>query len=185
LIVEDEPRLRELIARAVGQWEMGVVTARTAEEALRVVETQRIDVLILDINLPGMSGLELLATLRARGSKVAAVVLTGFGDLELAKQAIRLDVVDFMTKPFHMGDLERAVDRARKRASPTTSNTDSESPAPLGSEETLEDIERRHILSALERNNGNRTLTAIELGISRRTLQYRIAEYQKKGLTGA
>jgi DNA-binding NtrC family response regulator len=184
LIVEDEPRLRELLVRAVAQWNVGAHAVRTAEEALKHLETHRADILLLDINLPGMSGLELLRTLRERGSKVQAIVLTGFGDLEAAKLAIRLDVVDFLTKPFHLGDLEVAIDRARKRLMPPRPELgEAGPPPPFGDtpEQTLEELERRHILAALERNRGNRTATAEELGISRRTLQYRIAEYVKKG----
>ena len=47
--------------------------------------------------------------------------------------------------------------------------------------QTLEDVEREHIISALRRNGGNRTATALELGISRRTLQYKLSEYQRQG----
>jgi len=50
-----------------------------------------------------------------------------------------------------------------------------------GPVQTLEDVEREHIISALRRNDGNRTATALELGISRRTLQYKLSEYQKQG----
>jgi len=54
-------------------------------------------------------------------------------------------------------------------------------PEPDEPVQTLEDVEREHIISALRRNDGNRTATALELGISRRTLQYKLSEYQRQG----
>ena len=81
--------------------------------------------------------------------------------------------------------METALSRARKRWSdlqplPEVSTA---VPQPPANDEaaTLEELERQHILAALERNHGNRTATAVELGISRRTLHYRLTEYLRKG----
>jgi len=117
-------------------------------------------------------------------------VLTGFGDLDTAKRAIRLDVSDFLTKPCALGDIELALDRARQRRlavnEPTASPNDSLTAAPPPPAKpvpmTLEELERQHILASLERNGGNRTATAAELGISLRTLYYRLETYQRQGL---
>ena len=112
-------------------------------------------------------------------------MLTGFGDLETAKAAIHLDVVEFLTKPSPLNKIEEALDRARRRIDEARlrSMTAATPPPPpvsiLG--QTLEESERAMILAALERNNGNRTATAVELGISRRTLHYRLQEYQERG----
>jgi len=184
LIVEDEPRLRELLERAIGSWEFKVASARTAEEAIKLGAQAMPDIVLLDLNLPGMGGIELFEQLRARDKRLRVIVMTGFGDLDAAKQAIRLDVTDFLTKPCHLGELEVSLDRARKwlrridtgRIETSTTGDDSADAAA-----TLEIMERRQILAALERNDGNRTATAIELGISRRTLQYRLSEYVEKG----
>jgi len=119
------------------------------------------------------------------------IVLTGFGDLDAARKAIHLDVVDFLSKPCALGDLEIALDRARSRlrkfSEPELPEPEEEPKLEFTPRETspavsLEDVERQTILAALEKNNGNRNATAAELGISLRKLYYRLAQYQKQGL---
>jgi DNA-binding NtrC family response regulator len=184
LFVEDEPRLREILQTAMTSWGFAVGTARSGEEAIKTMEQQTRDIALLDLNLPGMSGIELFEQIRSRWPATAVVILTGFGDLAAAKAAIRLDVVDFLTKPCRLDDLETALDRAWKRSPasqlpivPAAAMPDDPEAPP----KTLEEIERKHILETLSRHKGNRTTAAAELGISRRTLQYRLSEYQEKG----
>lgn len=183
LIIEDEPRLRDLYSEALRGWGLSSTTARSGEEALRSIDEHPADILLVDLNLPGMSGIETLQELRNRGIDAPAIILTGFGDLKAAQQAIELKVVAFLTKPVPLGELEQAIDRARKQLKPDLPIIvpDAAAPADGAKPVKLEELERQHILSALSRNNGNRTATAKELGISRRTLQYRLAEYQAKG----
>jgi DNA-binding NtrC family response regulator len=171
LMVEDEPRLRDLLGQALLNWSFSFSAARSGEEALRLCETASPDVLLLDLNLPGMDGLDTLANLRSRGVTAAAIILTGYGDLAAAQRAIELGVVAFLTKPFRLGELEKALAKAWKRPTPASAADD----PPLT--HRLDEIERQHILTVLEQQNGNRTATAKLLGISRRTLQYRLAEY--------
>ncbi len=99
LLVEDESRLREMLLRAIGEMGFEPVGAGSAEQAQRTMEHRPAPVVIVDLNLPGASGLDLLRTVRSRWPATQAIVLTGFGDLDAARQAIRLDVVDFLTKP--------------------------------------------------------------------------------------
>jgi DNA-binding NtrC family response regulator len=204
LLVEDEARLRELLLRAIPDMGFPAAGARTAEEALKALEVKPRSAVVLDLNLPGMSGLEFLEIARKRWPKMAVVILTGFGDLDAARKAIRLDVVDFLTKPCSLGELEVALDRARRRWSGDLNPDEAamrvarqqlqqqrvavEEPREdrltdphVEGPQKLDEIERQHILSALQRNSGNRTATAKELGISLRTLYYRLAEYEKKG----
>jgi two-component system response regulator RegA len=191
LVVEDEPRLRDLMVHAIPDMGFEALGARSAEEALRLMESDPRGLIILDLNLPGMSGMEFFRILRERWPETQVIVLTGFGDLEAARQAIRLDVVDFLTKPCHLGDLELSLDRARRRLVPKIESlplgADEEddealaAPAGANPSKKLDDIEREHILAALERQHGNRTATAKELGISLRTLYYRLEEYRKQG----
>jgi DNA-binding NtrC family response regulator len=191
LIVEDETRLREMLAHAVTDMGFDVSTARSAEAAVKMLDQQPADILLLDLNLPGINGIELFEIIHKRWPAIQVIVLTGFGDLDVAKRAIRLDVSDFLTKPCPLGDLEIALDRARHRRlvaidptylAPEAPPPPTPEPAKTAAPMTLEEIERAHILAALERNGGNRTATAQELGISLRTLYYRLETYQKQGL---
>jgi DNA-binding NtrC family response regulator len=189
LIVDDEPRMRELLSRAVGGWGFDVTTAKSGEEALRLAAEHPPHIAMLDLDLPGISGLDTFKKLRERQPDLQGIILTGFGSLDAARQAIHLDVVEFLTKPTPLGDLEHALDRAIRRLAPVLPTPpiipDLMQDAPDSEEsepgQTLAEVERRHILETLTRNNGNRTATATELGISRRTLYYKLAEYQTDG----
>jgi DNA-binding NtrC family response regulator len=184
LVVDDEGRLRDVLTRAIASWGFQVAGARSAEEALRLMQASKFDISIVDLNLPGISGIELFEKLRAIQPEHQVIVLTGFGNLEAARAAIRLDVVDFLEKPCPLGELEKSLHRATLRLiRPLSQPLEQPVPEPESDQpvQTLEDVEREHIISALRRNGGNRTATALELGISRRTLQYKLSEYQRQG----
>jgi DNA-binding NtrC family response regulator len=182
LVVEDESRLRDLLQRALTGWGFEAAAARSGEEAVRLNDSQPFDIVILDLNLPGVDGLDTLRRLRERSADLQAIILTGFASIDAAKQAVHLDVVEFLTKPCHLGELEQALDRALRRMAPNApAILDQPDLPPPSAGMTLGEVERQHILAALQRNNGNRTATATELGISRRTLYYKLDEYQKQG----
>jgi DNA-binding NtrC family response regulator len=183
MIVEDEPRLRELLGDALRGWGLQSVAFRTGEDALRAGNVDA-DIVLLDLNLPGIGGLDTLAELRQRKIDAPAIVLTGFGDLPAAQRAIELGVSAFLTKPCRLGELEQAIDRCRRQLThePPVLEEHRTTPAvPVEGTTPLDEVERQHILDALARHNGNRTATAAALGISRRTLQYRLAEYERGG----
>lgn len=196
LIVEDEVHLREMLTRAVGEMGFSPTAVGSAEAALRTLDQQPCDIVILDLNLPGMHGMDMLEQLRRKEPDVQVIILTGFGDLDAAKRAIHLDVVEFLTKPCALGSLEQAIDRARRRRfkmmQPDLPVPEEEPPqfsSPLpppdadpSSAVSLEEMEQRHILAVLDKNRGNRSATAAELGISLRKLYYRLGQYQKQGL---
>jgi DNA-binding NtrC family response regulator len=184
LLVDDETRLREMLTTAVGDMGFVVTPARSAEVAMKAIESQSFDIVILDLNLPGMSGMEFFEVLRQKMPEGQVIILTGFGTLENARRAIRLDVSDFLTKPCALGELEVALERARQKRLAVWVPEKVELPPQILSQPgmTIEELERRHILATLERNNGNRSATANELGISLRTLYYRLGAYQRQGL---
>ncbi len=197
LIVEDERRLREMLQAYLTEMGLEPTGAASAETALRLLEQQPFAIAIVDLNLPGMGGMDFCQRVRQRWSSMQLIILTGFGDLETAKRAIRLDVVDFLTKPCGMDNLEAALGRARLRwldhwlatadhrslgTLPPEPHTDpgpsSSTPLPV----SIDDMERQLILAAVERHNGSREAAAAELGISVRKLYYRLRQYQQRGL---
>jgi DNA-binding NtrC family response regulator len=206
LIIDDEPQLRSMLMEAIADMHYEPAAVASAEGAIRAMQKESFDILILDLNLPGASGMELLKTIRATKPSPQVIIQTGFGSLEDAKQALRMDVVDFLTKPCGLSELETALDRARNRRltelgdataprviaeaegapraprptpAPTTA-TPSEA-AHVGDPVSLDDLERDHILAMLARNGGNRAATAQQLGISVRKLYYRLEQYQRSG----
>lgn len=184
LIVDDEPRIRELLMDLCPDLGLVPVAARSAEEAIRLIEQSPPDILILDLNLPSMAGLDLLEHLRAEHPQMPVIILTGFGDLPAAQRAIHLNVTEFLTKPCHLRDLELALNRARHALPARVAVDDPERsvvPAFHVDTMTLAESEYRQILAALRRNSGNKTAAASQLGISRRTLHYRLAHYKSLG----
>ena len=182
LVVEDERRLRALLLEMIPELGFIAASASSAEEALAIMESDPRDILLLDLQLPGMGGMELFEKVKVRWPQTEAVILTAFGDLETARRAIHLDVVEFLCKPFHLRDIEVAFDRARKRI--IRRDERATTLLPIESSEpglTLSQLEHRQILASLQRHSGNRTAAATELGISRRTLHYRLAEYRDRG----
>lgn len=213
LVVDDEQRLREVLVRGIAQMGFACDGAGSGEEALRMMRQRPRGVAIIDLNLPGIQGMELFEQVRRGWPATQVIVLTGFGDLDTAQQAIRLDVVDFLTKPTHLGELEQALSRAWQRIDRSTppeetvklparlarddaAGEDASAPTPQldtpptpGFDEdappadaSLEELERHHILQTLARHDGNRRQTADALGISLRTLYYRLNRYQEEGL---
>jgi DNA-binding NtrC family response regulator len=192
LVIDDESRLRDMLVRSATEMGFKAVAARSAEQAMKLLESEgnEIDIVLLDLNLPGMDGMELLEQLKRRWPHTQVIVLTGFGSLEAAKKAIRLDVVDFLTKPCALEELEVSLARARRRRlesfEPEIPSSESHDELPLSETKdnaapmTLEEVERVHILAALDRHDGNRAAAAAELGISERTLYYRLGQYQHR-----
>jgi DNA-binding NtrC family response regulator len=115
LVVEDDRRVREMLLDAVADMGFDVSAAPSAEAALKAIAQDEPDIAILDINLPVMSGMDLFEQVRQRWPAVQVIILSGYGDLESARRAIRLDVVDFLSKPCALGELEQAIQRARSR----------------------------------------------------------------------
>jgi len=187
LIVEDEPRLRDLLADVLPDMGYEPVPARTAEAAFKVLDDTPIDIVMLDLNLPVMDGMSFLDKFREKHTDTPVVIMTGFGDLPSARRAIRHGVSDFLSKPCHLGEIEAALDRARRKLPRTLPDLDANKPeATEASEprlsdtiETIADAERRMIYAALKRHDGNRSAAAEQLGISRRTLYNKLAEYEK------
>jgi DNA-binding NtrC family response regulator len=183
MIVEDEPRMRELLLRMLHELGYAGRAHASAEAAWRELEASREPtILLLDLNLPGMTGLDLHNKARAAGKPVAAIVLTGFGSVESAQQAIRQEAVDFLTKPCHLGELEAAIVRAemklREPAKLPAVMAEASSADSSAHGRTMDQVEHEHIMAALARHGGNRKAAADELGISLRTMYYRLKRYR-------
>jgi signal transduction histidine kinase/DNA-binding response OmpR family regulator len=111
LVVDDEPPVidvfREFLA---GQgYELG--TATTGEEALRTIESFRPDIILTDINLPGLSGLDVMAHAKSLDPEVAVIVVTGYASASTAIEALRQGAYDYVTKPFDLDEVHQIVER--------------------------------------------------------------------------
>ncbi len=110
LVVEDEEKLRRVVELQLKGAGFEVEQAGTVEQAMRLAD--RADVILTDLRLPGVSGLELLANLRRQDSHTPVVVMTAFGSIETAVEAMKAGAVDFLPKPFSLDHLMTVVNKA-------------------------------------------------------------------------
>jgi DNA-binding NtrC family response regulator len=111
LIVDDERAIREAcreVAQALG---FNTSVADSAEHAYRLLDTQGIDAVLLDLKLPGAGGLEALRQIRERRPDAAVIVVTGYGTVQSAVQAMKNGAYDYVTKPFSMDELKLLLER--------------------------------------------------------------------------
>jgi two-component system response regulator AtoC len=99
LIVDDEEVMRNVLARYFATRNYETVTASSGEEAVRIVDEQPVDAVLLDISMPGMGGLEALARINARRPDVPVVMVTGVDDEQVARDAVQSGAFDYMLKP--------------------------------------------------------------------------------------
>lgn len=112
LIVDDEADFRQSACRYLSRLGFRVDEAEDGEEAVNVSTNKKFDVVIMDIHMPGMSGIEALEILMKRESPPKVIMLTGGGTIENAVESIKLGAYDFLTKPAKLDDLARLVKRA-------------------------------------------------------------------------
>lgn len=115
LLVEDEDDFRETSARWMTRKGHHVLTAANGAEAQELLREHSCDVAVFDLNLPGMSGIELLQRVRHDKIDMEVIMLTGQGTIESAVTAMKLGACDFLTKPCSLGDLEHHCALARDR----------------------------------------------------------------------
>ncbi|RZS54884.1 sigma-54-dependent transcriptional regulator [Sphaerotilus mobilis] len=111
LIIEDETTLARNLAMYLERMGDEVRIAGRAEDGLTLLETWRPDIVILDHNLPGMTGLEALSRIRAVDTDARIIMVTGYGSTELAVEAMKAGAADFMTKPLVLSELKIVLDR--------------------------------------------------------------------------
>jgi DNA-binding NtrC family response regulator len=115
LIVDDDEPLRQALARRFRRLGLAVTEAADAEEALARADHAAHDVALLDLHLPGMTGIELLGRLKGHWPELEAIMLTGHGSIETAIQAMKQGAYDYLTKPFQLPELEIHVQKAYEK----------------------------------------------------------------------
>jgi two-component system response regulator HydG len=121
LVVDDEPPLRRAVVRMLMANGMHVVAAEDSSRALSLLETEPFDVALVDLIMPTMGGLELLAVIKRRSPEVEVVMMTAYGDVETAVKAVQAGAYNFLTKPFRSNEevihiIRRAAERRNLKA---------------------------------------------------------------------
>ena len=112
LVVDDDRRMCELLAAGLGRKGFDVETRQSAAEAFDLLALSEFEVVVTDLNMAGLNGLEFCQRVAASFPDVPVIVITAFGSLETAVAAIRVGAYDFITKPFEIDELLFALDRA-------------------------------------------------------------------------
>ena len=111
LVVDDEVTTRNLCRDVAVDAGLQVYVAQTTEEALEILDQYPIDIVVTDLQVPQLGGLELLKRTRANNAEIAIIVLTQYGTIATAIEATRLGATDYVTKPFHVEELRGKLDR--------------------------------------------------------------------------
>ena len=160
LLVDDDAVYRERLAKAMTARGYEVRTAADAEAAVALAEADSPELAVLDLRMPGESGLELLRRLKAIDPTTKILMLTGYGSIATALEAVRLGAVHYLTKPVDVDEILAAFDRDGA----TTEVLDTETPS-------LARVEWEHLQRVLNDCEGNLSEAARRLGMHRRSLQ--------------
>jgi two-component system response regulator RegA len=171
LVVDDDLMHRNRAVRAFAARGHEAIAAEHAEDALRLAAADRFDRAVLDLRMPGRDGLELARELMKLQPHLDVVILTGYGSIPLAVEAIRIGVLDVLTKPADADQVLLAFEPEDRKAEAATEN-DGPYEVP-----TLDKVEWEHIQRVLSDCGGNITKSAKVLGIHRRSLQRKLQRY--------
>jgi DNA-binding NtrC family response regulator len=114
LIVDDEVGPRESL-RMILKPIYEIYTATNGDEALQVIQKENIDLVTLDLRMPGLSGIDVLREIKKIKADVEVIVITGYGTLTNAQEAIRYGAGDFISKPFNVADIIAIISKSFER----------------------------------------------------------------------
>ena len=109
LLVDDDSAFRHVMAGELRRLGHDVATAGSGEEAVAQIERQAPEIVLLDLRLPGMDGLETLQAIRGRNSSIEVIMLTGHGSIDSAIESIRVGAFDYVTKPCPLDEIQIRV----------------------------------------------------------------------------
>ncbi|RMH36107.1 MAG: sigma-54-dependent Fis family transcriptional regulator [Nitrospirae bacterium] len=151
LLVDDDEHLRAAIREALEHRGYCVRVARDGHEGLQYLMEEPVQLVLIDLNMPGMNGIEMLRTLRSAGFTVPVVVLTAYGTMDSAIEAMKLGATDYLRKPCPLEEVERLVQRFCMASPEPVEATEHELRHPQDSDGFLTRNDRmRHLLAMLE-----------------------------------
>ena len=169
LIADDDAPFRERLARAFKERGFDVRAVADGAQAIAAAEEESPEYAVLDLRMPGASGLEVVRSLRTIDPGTKVVVLTGYGSIATAVEAVRLGATHYLTKPADLDDILAALHRGDPAEGSST---------PLPAETpSLARVEWEHINRVLLDCGENVTRAARVLGIHRRSLQRKLSKY--------
>ncbi len=167
LLADDSQLFRERLARAFRDRGFRVETAGDYDEAMRAARQAPPDLAVVDLRMPGRSGLELVRSLLELDGGIRVLILSGFGSIATAVDAVKLGAVNFLPKPADADDILAAFERSEVELPVKVAVEAAEAPS-------LARVEWEHIHRVLADCDGNISEAARRLGIHRRSLQRKL-----------
>jgi two-component system response regulator RegA len=171
LLVDDDDRLRSRMARAFEARGYEAQQAAGYDRAIEIARQESTELAVVDLRMPGRSGLELVRELHRIDLATKIVVLTGYGSIATALEAVRLGATHYLTKPADVDEIIAAFDRGENRDIAEASSLETTATPSLAR------VEWEHIQRVLTDCDGNITKAAERLGIHRRSLQRKLAKF--------
>lgn len=170
LLVDDDETFRERLAKALRRRDYEVVEADSYESAMDAARRESPEYAVIDLRMPGRSGLELLRDLKELDPTTRVVMLTGYGSIATAVEAVKLGAADYVSKPAGANDIIQAFERSDRPPLVASPEEDYEAPS-------LARLEWEHINRVLADCAGNISEAARRLDIHRRSLQRKLQKY--------
>ena len=173
LIVDDEPRLLRILRMGLPEHGFNVLTAANGQEALKILFDKQVDVVVTDIRMPVMDGVELIYEMERLDIKLPIVVTTAHADIDTAVKTLKHGACDYIRKPFSVEELVGSVKKAMEKAfelPPSTRND-------FDLQSQMDSKEKEAIQKALNAAHGVKAQAARLLGISERNLWYKLKKY--------
>jgi len=167
LIVDDDTTFRTRLIRAFADRGFDVRGAGTCDEALAMARVESPELALVDLRLPGASGLDVIRQLKALDPTTNIVVLTGYGSIATAVDSVKLGATSYLSKPVDADQILAAFDHDTGRDMPRT----------IPAAQSLARVEWEHIQRVLADSDGNISQAARRLGLHRRSLQRKLAKY--------
>lgn len=115
LIVDDEKNIRLTLKSCLDEEGFEIDIAINGEEALKKILSNNYDLVLLDLKMPGMDGMEVLKEIRKKGNEINVIIMTAYGTVEKAVEAMKLGAIDFLSKPFTPEEIRKIVKSVLKR----------------------------------------------------------------------
>jgi two-component system response regulator FixJ len=176
-VVDDDEAVRNSLRFLLKSVGLATQTLASAREFLESYKPQQPGCLVLDVRMPGMSGLELQQQLNLRGAVIPVIFITGHGDVPMAVEAMQQGAFDFLQKPFRDQDLIDRIQRALERDSRNRTTLAQHTKI----RERLDSLteREREVLTLITRGMPNKVMAA-ELGVSQRTVEIHRARIMEK-----
>lgn len=183
LVVDDEKEMGELLCVSLAHRGFVPKAAMSAERGLELLSETPFDVVVTDVHMRGMSGVAFCTKILETHPDMPVLVVTAFGSIETAVASMRAGAVDFVTKPFDIDDLARAIERALHEAEKKRIARRANAPAE-GELVSLDEVEKRYIERVMRAVSWNKVHAARILKMDRTTLYRKLDRYDLSSPVG-